>query len=193
MHFKLLFSGSNTSVNREGRPTSQAGKTKRERFARSRSGITLPISIHLARLRFRDKSSASTGFSQSYDAGDQSSEMNDSFEETRPVKRTSSAPSREGTPPIRTDSDKAQSSPAPTPTTKTHPVSIPIIRDTIPEIRYASPSTSGEGESAHVTLQVESSPKHETEANASSTATGGAKLQGIIQPLRTSSPHSGWL
>ena len=82
-----------SSVVREGSTTSSIGKKKRERFARSRSGIQLPISMHLARFKFRD-SGKSTGISQSLDAGDVS-ETNESFDELR-VKRTASAPTRDG-------------------------------------------------------------------------------------------------
>jgi hypothetical protein len=175
------------------RPTSQAGKTKRERFARSRSGITLPISMHLSRLKFREAKTSASGISQSLDGGDNSSEMNDSFEEGRSVKRTSSAPSREDscTPPMPTPSESSSGPPT---ATGTGPNPLPIIRDTIPEIRYPSPCTSGEMEVPHVTVQVETSPKHSNEDLTKLRDTSsGAKLQGVIQPLRTSSPHSGWL
>ncbi|ODM96427.1 Transient receptor potential-gamma protein, partial [Orchesella cincta] len=81
-------SGSISSVN-------SSGKRKRERFARSRSGVTVPIAAHFSRLKFRDSDKATgesgPGISQSLDVGD-NSEINDSLESELRVKRTASAP-----------------------------------------------------------------------------------------------------
>lgn len=90
------FSGSISSVN-------SSGKRKRERFARSRSGATVPISAHFSRLKFRDSdkmisssgAAQSSGISQSLDVGE-NSETNDSLDSEMRVKRTASAPTAEG-------------------------------------------------------------------------------------------------
>jgi hypothetical protein len=181
--------GSNSSVNRDGSGTSTMGKKKRERFARSR-----PLPSHFARFNFRTSGKASiSGLSQSLDAGD-TSEMNESFEEIK-VKRTSSAPSRDGsdTPPA-TASSSSQA--------------LAERRPQIPSTSRAplpgKKSTLAEGptlKSHHICVQLDEEsgkgvPEEEGTERPSTLGPNlptGSKLQGIIQPLKTSSPSSGWL
>ncbi|CAG7729286.1 unnamed protein product [Allacma fusca] len=188
--------GSISSVVREGSTTSSIGKKKRERFARSRSGIQLPISMHLARFKFRDSGKASnSGISQSLDAGD-TSEINESFDELR-VKRTVSAPTRDGS-----------STPSGTFTTSTTTTDVTSAKSSQkPELveRGGGVDSGGRPHSSYVCVQLDDDCDREnrggnpvkpnganTPTSSASTSVGASetKLKGIVQPLRTS---TGWL
>jgi len=99
-----------------------SGKKKRERFARNRAQQP-PGSMSIGRLRFRssgnNKTSAGSGISQSLDAGDTSADMTESFEEMR-VKRTVSAPSREGSSTPPTVVEGSANSPPPPPSSNSN-------------------------------------------------------------------------
>lgn len=162
--------------------------------------------MSFTRLRFRSsgKSSRASGLSQSLDAGDTSELGDDSFDEIKPVKRTTSAPSREGsaTPPseLPPPPPSGLSSSIPhSPTILEEPVQVAEVK--------ASPHQ------AHICVMLEQDvcdrvvlnqdrPKKPngstattpptTSTTTTTAVTAPSKLQGIVQPLRPST-SSGWL
>ncbi|CAL8134700.1 unnamed protein product [Orchesella dallaii] len=235
-------SGSISSVN-------SSGKRKRERFARSRSGVTVPIAAHFSRLKFRESDKGvgeppNRGISQSLDVPD-STEVNDSLESDLRVKRTASAPTAaEASSAIMTTSvavvpHASPSSPVTPliPSTLARPnVTITTVEDNSPEVEIISSSSAAlhptPRPGAHICVLMENvaeyhkvgtpctSPQEGPSSSSSSFAGTGtttsdnllkpttttvkpngsmgargsaSKLQGIIQPVRTSSSHSGWL
>jgi len=162
--------------------------------------------MNLARFRFGDGRKASVGgaLSQSLDAGDTSEPG--SFEEVK-VKRTSSAPSRDGsaTPPPTTTNQPSTSSKNPIfaittasmAGTPLRPHYLPVHLETELDRKSTAPHVCVDLEDEGVGGGRKSSPSRDPpqpiRPNGSNTAILGSKLQGIVQPIKSSATPSGWL
>lgn len=151
--------------------------------------------MSFTRLRFRSSGKTSvSGMSQSLDAGDTSEVNDDSFDDLS-VKRTVSAPSREG----------SATPPAEPPLSSLVPHSPTILEEpSPPEVQSNLPTS-------HICVMVEqdvcdrviltqnvmksNNPNGTTTVTTTTTTTSSgapSKLQGIVQPVRPTT-SSGWL
>lgn len=140
--------------------------------------------------------SSASGMSQSLDAPE--TLERDSFEEVK-VKRTSSAPSREGTPPNPAQPSTSKQSIFAITTAETahQPSTVPFqdieVRPEVKGVEYISVDV-GEEPNFSGRKGVPSPGSQKLSSNCLTTPImTGSKLHGIVQPIKTSANSSGWL